>query len=161
MLMDNKGGLSSVPGENGAILTPPENTPSGEMDNFEDFLNQENPQTSGEASPLNPEADTIVGEISGEQQSNAMPVATPIVMDDETEEEASPEVEDLQKIAIQRDAEQLPKEYVNGIAKIIKKDKEDPHKMSLDLDIARWDLMSKAFNRRRGDGLNGSGANGN
>ncbi len=157
MLMDNNGGASAVSGENGPILTPPEMAPNGEIENFEDFLSQENLPPAGERPvEMNAETESVVGEMASEAQSSAMPVAQPVVADDTDEEPVSPEVATLQSIEVQRDAENLPKEYVNGISEIIKKDKSDPHKLSLDLDIARWDLMRKAFGRNRGDGLNGN-----
>lgn len=159
MLMDNNGGASAVSGENGPILTPPEMAPNGEIENFEDFLNQENMPPAGERPvEMNAEAEAAVGEMASEAQSSAMPVAQSVSTDDADEEPMSPEVATLQSIEIQRDAEELPKEYVNGISEIIKKDKSDPHKLSLDLDIARWDLMKKAFGRKLGDGLNGTTA---
>ena len=159
MLMDNNGGASAVSGENGPILTPPEMAPNGEIENFEDFLNQENMPPAGERPvEMNAETGAAVGEMASEAQSSAMPVAQSAPTDDADEEPMSPEVATLQSIEIQRDAEELPKEYVNGISEIIKKDKSDPHKLSLDLDIARWDLMKKAFGRSLGDGLNGTTA---
>ena len=159
MLMDNNGGASAVSGENGPILTPPEMAPNGEIENFEDFLNQENMPPAGEQPvEMNAETEAAVGEMASEAQSSAMPVAQPVPTDDADGEPMSPEVATLQSIEIQRDAEELPKEYVNGISEIIKKDKSDPHKLSLDLDIARWDLMKKAFGRNLGDGLNGTTA---
>lgn len=158
MLMDNNGGASAVSGENRPILTPPETAPSGEVDNFEEYLNsREDLKPEGEQPvEMNAETESVVGEMASEAQSSAMPVAQPVVADDTDEEPVSPEVATLQSIEVQRDAENLPKEYVNGISEIIKKDKSDPHKLSLDLDIARWDLMRKAFGRNRGDGLNGN-----
>ena len=64
----------------------------------------------------------------------------------------------VQNIAVARDAESLPKEYVNAVATVIRNDKDDPAKLSADCDILRWDLMKKAFGRNLGDGLNGAAA---
>ena len=154
MLMDNMGGSSSVPGENGAILTPPENVPSGEVMNFDDFVNKEKSQESGEQDPLNSEKNVGVPEMASEVQSSAMPTITPPVADI-TDEPESHEVAELQKIDIPRDAEQLPKAYVAAVAKIVESDKRDPHQLVNDLDKARWDLLKKAYGRQLGDGLNG------
>ena len=62
---------------------------------------------------------------------------------------------DLEGIHIKRDAEVLPKAYIQAVTKIINRDKKDPHRLVAELDVARWDMMSKAFNRKLGDGLNG------
>ena len=63
---------------------------------------------------------------------------------------------DLGSIAIKRDSEVLPKAYIQAVAKIANRDRKDPHKLLAEMDVARWDMMNKAFNRNRGDGLNGS-----
>ena len=155
--MDNTGGLSSVPGGSGEILKPQDNAPTGEVLNFGDFIKSEKPQESVEETPVNPENDAAVGEMAGDMQSSAMPVAPTPVMKNE-EGSVSQEVEDLQKINIERDAEQLPKEYVAAVAKIIESDKKDPYQLVTDLDKARWDLLKKAYGRNKGDGLSGRGA---
>lgn len=155
--MDNTGGLSSVPGGSGEILKPQDNAPTGEVLNFGDFIKSEKPQESVEETPVNPENDAAVGEMASEMQSSAMPVAPAPVMKNE-EESVSQEVEYLQKINIERDAEQLPKEYVAAVAKIIESDKKDPYQLVTDLDKARWDLLKKAYGRNKGDGLSGRGA---
>ena len=153
MLMDSTGGSSSVPGESGSLLTPPETMPSGEVMDFDDFANGERAQEA-ETSPLNPEENVAVPEMASETQSSTMPVMAPPV--EESEETAvTPEVENLQKIDIPRDAEELPKEYVAAVSKVIESDKKDPYQLVSDLDKARWDLLKKAYGRKIGDGLNG------
>ena len=156
--MDNNGGASTVSGENGPILTPPETAPSGEIENFDEFLgNSENLGQSGEEPvEMNAETEAITSEVAAEQASSAMPVAT--TTDEDSAQPESAKITELKAIEIKRDAEELPKEYVNKVSEIIKEDGKDPHQLSTDCDILRWDLMRKAFGRNLGDGLNGKTA---
>ena len=159
MLMDNNGGASAVSGESGPILTPPETMPNGEIENFDEFLqNSENLNQMGEE-PMdsNAETEAVVGEVASEQASSAMPAA-PMVDDNSGQTEERAKITELKAIEIKRDAEALPKEYVNKVSEIIKEDSKDPHQLSADCDILRWDLMKKAFGRNLGDGLNGAAA---
>lgn len=155
--MDNMGGSSSVPGENSSILTPPESTPTGEVVEFGAFANQEKPKDNVEQAPLNPEKNVSAPEKASEAQSSAMPTAAPVA-DDSNDVADSQEVVELQKVDVQRDAEELPKAYVAAVSKIVESDKRDPHQLVSDLDKARWDLLKKAYGRKLGDGLNGGGA---
>ena len=157
MLMDNNGGASAVSGENNPILTPPETAPSGETENFEEYLNsREDLKPAGEQPvEMNAEAEAVVAEVAPEQTSSAMPTAAPVTNEPEEEQERA-SITELKAIEIQRDAESLPKEYVNKVSEIIKEDSKDPHQLSADCDILRWDLMKKAFGRNLGDGLNGN-----
>ncbi len=157
MLMDNNGGASAVSGENRPILTPPETAPSGEVDNFEEYLNsREDLKPEGEQPvEMNAEAESVAAEAAPEQAVDVVPTAVPVADELEQEPERA-SITELKAIEIQRDAESLPKEYVNKVSAIIKEDSKDPHQLSADCDILRWDLMRKAFGRNRGDGLNGN-----
>jgi hypothetical protein len=52
----------------------------------------------------------------------------------------------------------LPKKYVDAVAKVIKLDRQDPNKLASDVNAMKWDMMGKAYGRKLGDGLNGTGA---
>lgn len=158
--MDNNGGASTVSGENGPILTPPETAPSGAVDNFEEYLNsQENLETSGEQpAEANAEAEAAAEEFVPEQVSDATPEAVAPAADEPAEKPERALITELKAIDIPRDAEELSKDYVNKVSAIIKEDSKDPYQLSADCDILRWDLMGKAFGRNLGDGLNGKAA---
>ena len=79
------------------------------------------------------------------------PVQDPVKKTDDAQAN-SPEMQALIDTPVPRDAERLPKAYMDNVVRIIEKNKKDPHQLVTDLDIARWDLMKKAFNRNRGDG---------
>ena len=156
--MDNNGGASAVSGENGPILTPPESMPNGEIENFDEFLQNDEALGSNfeQSDDMNAEAEAAAPEMAAEQASSAMP-AMPAPIESEGEA-VSKELQTAQGIEIARDAESLPKEYVNAVANVIRSDKDDPAQLSADCDVLRWDLMKKAFGRNLGDGLNGTGA---
>lgn len=165
MLMDNKGGYGGSPTGVGENFSTPENVaPMGEVPGFDEFLkNREDLKPKGEQ-PVSAEAPAQTAEVGAEQMSSMMPAAMPPGMTQPVEENAAPQetpaLTTLKSIDVPRDAERLPKEYVAAITKIIESDKRDPHKLVDDLDEARWDMLSKAYGRNLGDGLNGSGGNG-
>lgn len=74
--------------------------------------------------------------------------------DDLSEEEALDL--SLDKIAVPRDAEILPKEYSRAVHNIVEKNKDNPKKLVTQIDIARWKYLNKAFNRKMGDGFMGT-----
>ena len=160
MLMDNNGGASAVSGENGPILTPPETTPSGAVENFEEYLaNQESLESTGEQSAeMGAEAESAAAEFAPEQVPGEMPTMAAPAVDEPEQPTERALITELKAIDIPRDAEELPKEYVNKVSAIIKEDSKDPYQLSADCDILRWDLMKKAFGRNLGDGLNGKAA---
>ena len=159
MLMDNKGGYGGSPTGAGENFSTPENVaPMGEVPGFDEFLkNREDLKPKGEQ-PVSAEAPAQTAEVGVEQTSSMMPAAMPPGMAQPVEENAVPQetpaLTALKSIDVPRDAERLPKEYVAAITKIIESDKRDPHKLVDDLDEARWDMLSKAYGRNLGDGLN-------
>ena len=56
---------------------------------------------------------------------------------------------------VERDAERMPKEYAKHLVEIIRKYKKEPNKLQKSVTSLKWDYMSKAFNRKLGDGLDG------
>lgn len=155
MLMDNKGAAGGYP-VGGEFLNTPEVKPAGEVD-YEQFLNSGENLTPQAEAPveMNAETEAVVGEVAAEQT----PVAAPMPADEPAEVQSA-EMQAVEQIEIPRDAENIPKNYADAVAKVIQKDKEDPNQLCSDVDKMRWDLMKKAFGRNRGDGLHGSTANG-
>ena len=157
--MDNMGGNRSNPSERLDFSASQENMPPSndipeQKEQAEQYEQIGNGELQGAAEnvvqPENPAMN------SGEQ---AMPPMMP-ASEPEAAQEAveNPSITKLKSMNIPRDAESLPQEYVNEVAKVIDSDKKDPWQLSNDLDIVRWDMMSKAFGRNRGDGLNGKAA---
>ncbi len=161
MLMDNTGVGGGNAMENKPVFGTPENpstSPMGEVPDFEEFLKQREDLKPQEEAPKEMAEDLAasVGEKASEQVSSAMPSAPAPVAADEGDEAR----EVLENIPIPRDAEKLPRAYSAAVVKIVNRNAKDPHKLVAEIDVARWDLMKKAFNRRMGDGLNGSQLNG-
>lgn len=158
MLMDNMGsdGGSS---RKTPFLGEAENVaPMGEVVGFEEFVKQrEDLKPQIEMPPeLTEPAEESVGEKAAEMQSQGMPVPAPVAPPKDEPKTIEEEVKaELSPIDIRRDAEVLPKAYMRAVSEIVSRDKKDPHKLLAKLDVARWDMMSKAFGRNRGDGLNG------
>ena len=151
--MDNKGGNIQVPGE---AVKLPDAAPqqSGEVADFDEFLkNREDLKPAGEAPVVASEQLETAG--VSEKQSSAMPTTDKADDKKEEEEKETPALTELKSIDVPRDAEKLPPQYVNKIAKIVETDKKDPYQLVEDLDVARWDMMRKAFGRQMGDGLTG------
>jgi hypothetical protein len=161
--MDNMGGNGGVPNSAGELPKAPDFTvPQAEAENFDNFLNsREDLKPNMEGLPT-PEVSEEMAEIEVESMPDvaegaAAPVAEP-EPEAPKEEGETPALTHLKEIKVPRDAESLPKEYVDAIAKIIESDKRNPGRLVEDLDKARWDMMSKAFGRNKGDGLSGGGA---
>ncbi len=156
--MDNMGagGGSS---ERGPVFGAPESvSPMGEVTDFQEFVKQrEDLKPQMELPPeLAEDAESSVGEVAPEAQGQGMPVPVPAAPKKDDDEIIAEEVKaELENIQIKRDAENLPKAYVQAVQKIVNRDKKDPHRLVAELDVARWDMMSKTFDRKRGDGLNG------
>ncbi|MCQ2571316.1 MAG: hypothetical protein MJ154_03685 [Candidatus Saccharibacteria bacterium] len=161
--MDNKGGFGGGLTGAGEGFKAPENiSPMGEVPGFDEFLKgREDLKPAGEQ-PISMETPNQTAEVGAEMMSSAMPATMPpgmAPMDDNnttTQATETPALTELKSINVPRDAERLPKEYVAAITKIINTNKRDPHKLVDDLDEARWDMLSKAYGRNFGDGLNGS-----
>ena len=156
--MDNMGagGGSS---ERGPVFGAPEAVPPmGEVSDFQEFVDQrEGLKPQMELPPeLAESAEASVGERAAEQQMQGMPAPAPVAPPKDENEVIEEEVKaELGSIEIKRDAENLPKAYIQAVTKIVNRDKKDPHRLVAELDVARWDMMNKAFNRKRGDGLSG------
>ncbi len=150
MLMD-KGASGGVPGTNleAGKASGDFSQVRGEIADFNVYVKQRKDLEPQMEQPEVP-AETMAEEVIPAPQ--AVPVEP--AKEEETPAE-SKEVETLRKIAIARDAEALPKEYVDAVAQIVEADKRDPHQLVDDMDKARWDLLSKAYDRKMGDGLNG------
>lgn len=156
--MDNMGVGGGNSMENSGNFSAPEisMTPSGEVADFNEFLKQNEqlrPQMEMPAE-LAESQEANVGERASEMQSSNMPTPAPAPVP-EKKEDGDEAREELTPIEVKRDFEVLPKPYVAAVNKIINRDKKDPHKLLAELDVARWDLMEKAYGRKRGDGLNG------
>ena len=164
MLMDNMGAGGGNFSEKGPVFSAPESNPmlppTGEVDNFNEYLNEradlkpdfERPAEMAESQ------EAAVGEEAPEMMSSGMPTVQPpksTPKPGKNDEEGADILRDLGSISIKRDAEVLPKAYMQAVAKIVNRDRKDPHKLLAEIDVARWDMMNKAFNRNRGDGLNG------
>ena len=158
MLMDNMGAGGGSSEQAPFLNAPENNAPSGEVVDFEEFVKQrEDLKPQMELPPeLAESAEATVGEKAPEMQAQGMPTPPPAAPPVDEPKSIEDEVKaELSPIEIKRDAETLPKAYVQAVTKIINRDKRDPHKLLAELDVARWDMMNKAFGRNRGDGLNG------
>ncbi len=158
--MDNMGAGGGSSGERGAVFGAPEQImPSGEVAGFDEYLQQRGDLKPDIEKPMEfaESQESTVGEVAPEVVSSAMPVVQPkpTAKPAKNDEEGADALRDLGSISIKRDAEVLPKEYMKAVAKIVNRDRKDPHKLLAEIDVARWDMMNKAFNRNRGDGLNG------
>lgn len=159
--MDNSGAATGESSKESTAATNP--FEGGVVDNFGVFVEgrpdlrpdtMEQPTIGGEAMPT-PEAAETAGD---QMMSLSMPeqqAAAPSHLDAATASEGAPTDTDLRALtetAVPRDVEELPKAYMDHVVKIINKNKQNPHQLVADLDVARWDMMKKAFNRNRGDG---------
>ena len=162
--MDNMGAGGGSFSEKGPLFSAPENNPmlppSGEVDNFNDYLSERadlKPDLERPAEMVESQESTA-SEQAPEKMSSAMPMLQQKQQPkpSKNDEEGADALRDLGSISIKRDAETLPKAYMQAVAKIVNRDRKDPHKLLAEIDVARWDMMNKAFNRNRGDGLNGS-----
>ena len=157
--MNNKGGNSSEinSGASEVFGASAEMLP-GEKADFEDFVNQREDLKPNMEMPAELIDASTAPEVGGEQQSNAMPAANDKSDKDDDAKKDDAVKEELDAIKVPRDAEKLPAAYEKAVSKIVSRNSKDPHRMVSEMDIARWDLMKKAFARNRGDGLNGTGA---
>ena len=151
MLMDNKGGAQGNSGETeqffGAVET-------GE--NFDAFM--------GSREDLKPQiempAELIDNDNSAEAAGEAQPVDQPVATtdDDSVDDDAKKDAEvreQLEKLKVSGNAGMLPSAYEKAVRDILARNRKDPFRLVREMDIARWDLMEKAFSRKLGDGLNG------
>jgi len=158
MLMDNSGAAKGENShENAAAANPFE---GGVVDNFGAFNGGEQmlPKTEQMETPIiGAEVSTSAekNEAMSEMMPTMAPAPAPVPQpkkDEKTIEPANTELQALIDTPVPRDAEQLPKAYMDNVVRIINKNKKNPHQLVADLDVARWDLMKKAFDRNRGDG---------
>ena len=117
----------------------------------------ENP--ADERANNNAETQRMRGELEGffEQQSTNADAATEGIGEKEPEA-LSPELEELNQIAVPKDAKTIPTAFASKAQSIIEKDlkNNDPAAAVDDFNNARWTYMKKAFGRNLGDGLNGN-----
>ena len=161
--MDNMGAGGGSSNERGPIFGAPAEQiqPSGEVADFNEYLRQREDLKPKIEQPMEfvESQEATTEEKAPEQMSSAMPALQtpkPVAKPTKNDEEGADALRDLGSISIKRDAEVLPKAYMQAVAKIVNRDRKDPHKLLAEMDVARWDMMNKAFNRNRGDGLNGS-----
>lgn len=160
--MNNKGGVSGgAPGENGSLFGVQEIVPDGnEQKKFKEFLDEREDLKPRLEMPAELVDNDNSAEVSGEMQptEQAAPAAPPSVtpVSDDNQKNQAVKVE-LEKIEVARDAENLPKAYESAVTEIVNRNRKDPFRLVQEMDIARWDLMGKAFDRKLGDGLNGGG----
>lgn len=156
--MDNMGAGGGSSERNPVFGAPESAPPMGEVTDFQEFVQQrEDLKPQMELPPeLAESAEASVGEVAPETQGQGMPAPAPVAPKKDDDEIIADEVKaELGDIPIKRDADALPKAYVQAVQKIVNRDKKDPHRLVAELDVARWDMMGKAFDRKRGDGLNG------
>ena len=157
MLMDNMGAAKGEGSfENTAGANPFE---GGVVDNFGAFSKEQLPTQPENLEQLSESVETSTAAEKNEAMSEALPAMppAPALKKDDTKQDdvvhpANEELQALIATSVARDMEQLPKAYMDNVVRIINKNKKNPHQLVADLDIARWDLMKKAFNRNRGDG---------
>ena len=163
--MDSMGAGGGNFSEKTPVFGAPENNPmlppTGEVEDFNDYLNERSdlkPDIERPAEVVESQ-ESSVSEKAPEMMSSAMPMLQQKKQPKPTknDEEGADALRDLGSISIKRDAETLPKAYMQAVSKIVNRDRKDPHKLLAEMDVARWDMMNKAFNRNRGDGLNGDG----
>lgn len=160
--MDNTGGTTPNPGEKVApSATPETEAPKAETLDFNSFVNPEQGQPVGEQANTTPEVEPVaeaMPEAPATEVAEQAPSEPTPEPEKTAEEPEAPEMVELKQIEVPRDAESLPKKYVDAVAKVIKLDRQDPNKLASDVNTMKWDMMSKAYGRKLGDGLNGTGA---
>lgn len=154
----NSSEVADSAGAFGAQEIPLANGP--DIANFDAFANSREdlkPQIEMPAELIDNDSSA---EISGEMQPTEQPVAKNTQDDQKSDDEKKDEEvkAKLGEIKIQRDAESLPKAYEKAVQSIVERNRKDPFRLVQEMDIARWDMMGKAFSRKLGDGLNGTGA---
>ena len=159
--MDNKvkngGEVADNKGVFGAQeMLPTSNPEDANFDAFVDSREDLKPQIEMPAELID---NDISAEVGGEMQPNEQPVAQPAQDNKSDDEKKDEDVKaTLGAIKIQRNAESLPKAYEKAVQSIVERNRKDPFRLVQEMDIARWDMMEKAFDRKLGDGLNGTGA---
>ena len=160
--MDNTGGTTPNPGEKVApSATPETEAPKAETLDFNSFVKPEQEQPAGEQANTAPEAEPVAEaapEAPTAEAAEQVPSKPAPEPEKDTDEPETPEMTELKQIEVPRDAESLPKKYVDAVAKVIKLDRQDPNKLASDVNTMKWDMMGKAYGRKLGDGLNGTGA---
>jgi len=161
MLMDNKGNTNAANTERGVDFGVSEMLPKADRggDNFGDFVNSREDLKPQIEMPGELVDNDNSAEISGEMQPNEQPALSLVDDDSLTDDEKKDkEIEGLlEKINVKLDAESLPKEYENAVSEIVRRNRENPSRLVKEMDIARWILMKKTFERKMGDGLHGRG----
>ena len=161
MLMDNKGVSGGAPGENGALFGAQEVMSGGGDDKFDKFVNSREDLKPNIEMPAELIDDANSAEVVGEMQPQEQPASAASVQSDPVDENDRKDQEvkaQLEQIKVARDAETLPKAYEKAVNDIVNRNRKDPFRLVAEMDIARWDLMSKAFDRKLGDGLSGRSA---
>ncbi len=160
--MDNQVKNSGEVADNRGVFDAQEissvNVPEDVFDAFADSREDLKPQIEMPAELID---DDNSAEISGEMQPKEQTATQPAKDDskDENEKKDDEVIAKLSEIKIQRNAESLPKAYEKAVQRIVERSRKDPFRLVQEMDIARWDMMGKAFGRKLGDGLNGVGSN--
>ena len=127
MLMDNSG-VAKIEGAGG------EPVPStAEAEKFDAFLAERSDLKTPElGEPLLGKGEKVSeaeqAEMVNQAMTNVAPARSVSTGDDMARATSdSPELRELSQIAVPRDAEQLPKPYMDKLVAIIHKDRKDPH----------------------------------
>lgn len=162
MLMDNKGDVKGALNGNEGVFGAQEMLPDADaegkkFDAFVDSREDLKPQMEMPAELIDNDNSA---EVSGEMQPTEQPAPQPVSKNNDVsdDEKKNQEVKErLSQIKVPRDAESLPKAYEKAVNDIVARNRKDPFRLVQEMDIARWDMMEKAFARKLGDGLNGTG----
>ena len=162
MLMDNKGVSGGAPDKSSAFLGVKEKITNEKRDEFAEFADSREDLKPKIEMPAELIDNDNSAEVDGEMQAQGQPTVTPppaqIDSVDEDERKDQEVKAQLEQIKVARDAESLPKDYEKAVRDIISRNRKDPFRLVKEMDIARWDLLNKAFDRKLGDGLSGRGA---
>lgn len=153
--MDNKGGAQGNTGEANQLFGAVE---TGE--NFDAFVGSREDLKPQIEAPAELMDNDNSAEVAGEAQPVDQPAATP-AKDDSADDDEKKDKEvkaKLEKLKVSGNAGMLPSAYEKAVRDIMARNKKDPFRLVREMDIARWDLMEKAFSRKLGDGFNGMGA---
>jgi len=159
--MDNKGGSSAAisggSGENTGFLNAPENL-TGAVENFEAAFNSEPmaPDETGEQAEAavddapemgSPEERAEVAELA------AKPQEEPSLVEQEVQEFGQ-----ILETHSKRNEDDIDKRVAAEFSRDMKKYENDPATLASVVAGESWKYMEAVFGRRRGDGLNGTGA---
>lgn len=156
---DTKGASGKTEGLFGAVEMKPNGADGGA--DFEAFADSRGDLKPKMEMPAELVDNDSAAEVAGEMQPvDHQPVATPAKDDaaDDDEKKDKEAKERLSSIKVSGNAGTLPAAYEKAVKDILNRNRKDPFRLVRELDIARWDLMEKAFSRKLGDGLNGQGA---